>query len=268
MWTNTEQTAYAYTGGKPFNASLPCVVMLHGAQNDHSVWGLQSRWLAHHGFTVLAFDLPAHGRSAGPVLPSIAAMAQWVSEQLTNLNIVRAHIVGHSMGSLMALELSHLAPHQVQSLALLGTSVPMPVGQALLDATAGAPMQAIHQINAWSHRPSVSAYRSSNPGFNPIATGSALMARMAQRHGTGVLVSDFTACNAYTAGLERANKVSVPTLIMNGLNDVMTQAKAARNLASLISNARLTLLPDCGHALMAEQPDAVLSELRQHLSRS
>ena len=72
------QTAYAYTGGKPFDASLPCVVFIHGAQNDHSVWGLQSRWFAHHGFAVLAVDLPGHGRSAGGPLPSIEDLADWI----------------------------------------------------------------------------------------------------------------------------------------------------------------------------------------------
>jgi pimeloyl-ACP methyl ester carboxylesterase len=200
------------------------------------------------------------------VIPSVAAMAQWVTEQLVNLNVGRAHVVGHSMGSLIALELSHVAPQQVQSLALLGTAVPMPVGQALQDATASAPMQAMHQINAWSHRPSVSAYRSVNPGFNPIASGASLMARMAHRHGAGVLVSDFAACNGYDTGLERAKNVTVPTLVMNGVNDMMTPPKAARNLANAITNARLILLPDCGHALMSEQPDAVLTALRQHLS--
>ena len=58
--------AYAYTGGKPFNADQPCVVLIHGALHDHSVWALQSRYLAHHGWSVLALDLPGHGRSAGP----------------------------------------------------------------------------------------------------------------------------------------------------------------------------------------------------------
>jgi pimeloyl-ACP methyl ester carboxylesterase len=63
------QKAYAYTGGKAFDATLPTVVFIHGAQNDHSVWGLQSRWFAHHGFGVLAVDLPGHGRSEGDRCP-------------------------------------------------------------------------------------------------------------------------------------------------------------------------------------------------------
>ncbi len=77
-WTVQGQRAYAYTGGKPFDPALPCVVFVHGAQNDHSVWGLQTRWFAHHGFSVLAVDLPAHGRSAGAPLATVEAMADWV----------------------------------------------------------------------------------------------------------------------------------------------------------------------------------------------
>ena len=67
--------AYAYTGGRAFNPALPTVCFIHGAQHDHSVWILQSRYLAHHGYGVLAWDLPGHGRSAGAPLASIAAIA-------------------------------------------------------------------------------------------------------------------------------------------------------------------------------------------------
>ena len=58
--------AYVYTGGKAFDPALPCVVFIHGALNDHSVWTLLARHFAHHGRSVLAVDLPGHGRGAGP----------------------------------------------------------------------------------------------------------------------------------------------------------------------------------------------------------
>jgi hypothetical protein len=50
--------SYAYTGGKDFNPAQPTVVLVHGVLCDHSVWLLQSRYLAHHGWNVLA-DRPA-----------------------------------------------------------------------------------------------------------------------------------------------------------------------------------------------------------------
>jgi pimeloyl-ACP methyl ester carboxylesterase len=267
MWTNSEQTAYAYTGGKPFarDSTLPCVVMLHGAQNDHSVWAMQSRYLAHHGYRVLAFDLPAHGRSAGPVLASVQAMAAWVIAQCANLGVTQAHVVGHSMGSLMALEISGQAPSLVTSIALLGTAAPMPVGAPLLQSAQDTPLHAIDQINAWSHRASILGYTTASPGMNHLGLGQRLMQRVHQQHGAGVLPSDFAACNAYTAGIARAAALTVPCLIMNGANDSMTSAKAAKALAANVPHAQLTIVPDCGHALMSEQPDAVLAGLVKHL---
>ena len=61
--------AYAYTGGKTFDPALPTLVFIHGAEHDHCVWVLQTRYLAHHGFGVLAVDLPGHGRSGDGARP-------------------------------------------------------------------------------------------------------------------------------------------------------------------------------------------------------
>ena len=53
--------AFATTGGKPFDSSKPVVLFLHGSGLDHTFWGLQTRYFAHHGYSVLALDLPGHG---------------------------------------------------------------------------------------------------------------------------------------------------------------------------------------------------------------
>jgi len=97
---------YAYEGGRRFDPALPCVVFLHGAQHDHSVWILQSRYLAHHGHAVLALDLPGHGRSRGPAATSVEAIADRVAQSIAPLANPRFLLVGHSMGSLVALELA------------------------------------------------------------------------------------------------------------------------------------------------------------------
>jgi hypothetical protein len=77
--------AYAYTGGKPFDAALPAVVFVHGALHDHSCWNLLARWCAHHGRSVLALDLPGHGRSEGPPLTDIEALGGWVLQVMAAL---------------------------------------------------------------------------------------------------------------------------------------------------------------------------------------
>src|ERR1700749_570414 len=94
---------FVATGGKSFDASLPTVVFLHGAGMDHTAWALHDRWFSHHGFNVLAPDLPGHGRSSGKPLPDIAGMADWTVAMLAAAGASSARLIGHSMGSLIAL---------------------------------------------------------------------------------------------------------------------------------------------------------------------
>ncbi|MEK7736682.1 MAG: alpha/beta hydrolase [Pseudomonadota bacterium] len=259
------QPAYAYSGGKllkpPLDPAQPAVIFIHGAELDHSCWALQSRWFAHHGFCMLAVDLPGHGRSAGAPLTSIPAMAAWSVALLDVAGIRQAALVGHSMGSLAALEAAASFPERVSRIALLGNATPMPVSTALLDAARDDTSRAEAMINAWSHSPHGHIGGNSAPGMWMVGASRRLMAR-ADR---GVLLNDLSACNNYTQGLESAAKVRCPALLLCGSRDQMTAPKAAQNLAKLLPDARLQVLEGAGHAMMAEQPDAVLDALRDFL---
>jgi pimeloyl-ACP methyl ester carboxylesterase len=257
---------YAYTGGRAFDASRPCVVFLHGAQHDHSVWILQSRYLAHHGFSVLTLDLPGHGRSAGPPLASVEKLADWVLEVLSACNVSNANLVGHSMGSLIALEAAARATHGITKVALVATAFPMQVSAALLEAAANDEERAIDMINLWSHSSADGGFshKPSNPGpgFNIVWGNKRLM----QRQAKGVLLNDFTACNAYANGHAAARAVHCPVLAVLGERDVMTPPKSGSELAGLIERHRIVKLPGVGHALMSEAPDQLLDALYSFLS--
>src|SRR3954452_18934093 len=123
---------FVATGGKEFDASQPTVVLLHGAGFDHTAWALHSRWFAHHGYSVLAPDLPGHGRSSGAPLATIAEMADWTAALLDAAGATEARLVGHSMGSLIALETAARHPARVSALNLIGTAATMTVGPDLL----------------------------------------------------------------------------------------------------------------------------------------
>src|SRR5204862_1449629 len=110
------------TGGRPFDPSLPAVVMLHGAGFDHSTWALHSRWFAHHGYSVLAPDLPGHGRSSGNALPTISDMADWTAALLEAAGAPKAKLAGHSMRSPIAVETAMVHPDKVAGLSLIGTA--------------------------------------------------------------------------------------------------------------------------------------------------
>src|SRR5437879_10890024 len=127
---------FVATGGREFDVSQPTIVLLHGAGFDHSTWALHSRWFAHHGFGVLAPDLPGHGRSSGAPLPTIADMADWTAALLDAAGAAKAKLVGHSMGSLISLETAARHPAKVSALGLIGPAPAMTVGPDLLKASA------------------------------------------------------------------------------------------------------------------------------------
>jgi pimeloyl-ACP methyl ester carboxylesterase len=256
-----DQLVYIYTATKTIETSKPSVVMVHGAQHDHSVWVLQSRYLAHHGFNVLAVDLPGHGKSLGHALPSIEAIAQWLLDLVNSLELEHIHWVGHSMGSLAVLEAASRAPTKTLSVALIGTAFPMRVSEALLRAAKDDEQRAYEMINFWSHSRLAHHPGSPGPGFSVFNQNKRLMQRQKQ----GVLLNDFSACNAYEGGLIAAKNIEAPTSFILGEHDAMTPPKAASALFNAIVGARREIIAQCGHALMAERPDKVLLALKNHL---
>ncbi len=157
--------AYTYTGGKSFDAALPTAVFIHGAQNDHSVWALQTRYFAHHGFSVLAVDLPGHGRSEGEPMESVEALSDWLRALLDAAGVRKTILIGHSMGSLIALETAARAPEKVNGVALVGTAYPMKVSSALLEAARDHEQRAIDMVNIWSHSGIAQKPSAPGPGF-------------------------------------------------------------------------------------------------------
>ena len=254
-------TSYAYTGGKAFDPELPAVVFLHGGEQDHSVWILQSRYLAHHGYGVLALDLPGHGRSGGAPLARIEDMAEWTLAMLDAAGVKSAALIGHSMGSLAALECAARFPQRVSRIALLGTAFPMRVSPELIEATKNDESAAQDMINIWSH--SAHAHYPGNPGPGFWVMGGNL--RLMQRQRPGVLHADFAACNHYAAGLERARQVRCPALFLLGKRDAMTPPRNAQDLVNAISGAKVVTLAGSGHNLMGEKPDEVLDALIEFL---
>ena len=258
-------SAYAYTGGKPFDPALPCVVFIHGALHDHSVWTLLARWFAHHGHAVLAVDQPGHRRSAGPLLSSIEALGAWTLALMDAAGVASAALVGHSMGSLIALEAAAQASSRVSRLLMLGTAYPMAVSPALLDAARSAPEAGMDLVNALSI--STTAVKPGVPGPGTWTQGAnrQLMALVqASPRSANVFEHDFRLCDAYRRGLEAAALRRCPVELIVGAADQMTPARATAALAAALQ-ARVTTLPG-GHALMQEQPDPLLRALRHALA--
>lgn len=250
--------AFVATGGREFDKSLPAIVLLHGAGFDHTTWALHSRWFAHHGFGVLAPDLPGHGRSAGAPLSTIAGMADWTAALLDAAGVPKARLVGHSMGSLIALETAARHPAKVSALSLIGTAATMTVGPDLLKAAEANDPAAVDMVSIWGLGFQAELGGSLAPGLW-MHYGAQ---RVLEQCRPGVLFNDLAACNAYQGALAAAAQIKVPATLILGERDMMTPAKAGKALAAALPDSRTVVLSGAGHMMMVERPDELLAALQ------
>ena len=248
---------FAATGGKPFDPELPTVVFVHGAGMDHTVWALQTRWFAWHGHSVLALDLPGHGRSEGPMLTSIPAIADWLLRLVDAAGPGRVSLIGHSMGALAALAAAAKAGPEISAIALLGIGEKMPVHPELLAAARADDPAAYDLIVSWGYGRGAHFGAARAPGLWLHGGGRTLLA-----HGpAGALGNDLAACDAYHDAARDAEKVRCPALFVVGARDQMTPPKAAASLARHIADASTVIVQDAGHMMMVEKPDETLDAL-------
>ena len=253
---------YTYSANRVFDANRPTVVFIHGAANDHSVWSLQSRYYAYHGWNALAIDLPGHGKSAGTAIATIDELAAWIAHFLDAVGAQDVTLVGHSMGSLIALETAARHPARIRKIAMIGSAVPIQVSEALLNTSKANDHAAYDMINVFAHSNTAQLGGNRVPGMWMM--GSAM--RLMERSGNGVLHADFRACNHYAAGLEAAMKIQCPVLMILGKRDLMTPMKVALDVISKLPDVKVVALDGAGHSLMAEKPDEVLDSLISFLA--
>ena len=246
-------------------ADAPVVLLVHGAGMNRTVWQLQTRWLAHHGYTPLAVDMPGHGNSEGEPLGSIAEMAAWLGEAITSvceqLDCDEVRLVGHSMGSLVCTEAAAADPHRIARLVLLGTAAGMPVHPALLSAAENNELLAPELMTAWGHGNRAHVATNPTPGLWMLGGSVALL----ERADDGVIHADLAACAAYGAG-DVAARVQCPVTVIVGSEDKMTPPRAAAPLIADFADCDVIHLAGAGHMMMNEDPAAVRTALATALA--
>ena len=264
-FTVNGHTTYCYTGGKALDDSKPTAIFIHGVLNDHSVWILQTRYLANHGWNVLAVDLPGHCRSAGDPPATVEAAADFVLALMDAAGLEKAALIGHSFGSLIAMEAAGRAPQRVSHLVLVGTAFPMKVSPALIDASLNAPMKALEMVNIFSRSTLAPPPSAMGPGTWVYGASMALGRRvLTSNTKTNLFHTGFKACDSYAGGLEAIAKVTCPVLFVLGEVDQMTTPKAAQGLIAKAQQAQVVYLPG-GHHQMNETPEPMLQALTQFL---
>ncbi len=258
MELNTPQgILFGYAGARVHQPGQKAVVFIHGTGMDHTVWVLPSRYFARHGYNVLAPDLPGHGRSGGAPAATIDAMADAVVAGMSAAGIEQAALVGHSMGSLVALSAAGRYPDRTRVLALIGSTAPMAVHPKLLEHAEKNDHAAIDMLTYWSYSKDAQLGGSETPGL--WMAGNTL--RLLERAADNVIHIDLAACQAYDAGLAHAQAVQCPTLFVLGERDIMTPVRSAQGVIDAVTNARVSVLEGCGHSIMLERPEALLDAL-------
>lgn len=246
------RTISGATGGKALGDDGPLVILVPGAAMDRSVWALQTRWLAHHGCPAVAIDLPGHGASSEAERETIEAYADWTAELVSDIGRP-VHLVGHSMGSFVALECATRV--ELASLTLVGTAAAMPVHPALLEAAEANDPLASQLMSGWAFATGVRTGAHPSPGGSMVGGTQAMIAQAKP----GVLHRDLAMCAAYESAPATAAQVETPTTLLLGQLDKMTPVRAAQPVIDALQTAHTEIVPGVGHMVMIEAPEVTRS---------
>jgi len=245
------------------------LLLVMGVAGHHKMWSEEFLESLAADFDVVAFDHRGIGSSCVAAEPfTVAELAADALAVMDHVGWESAHVVGISMGGVIAQELALTAPARVRSL-VLGCTWPGPVevgpwGDAVLDlataASSGDPATAARLM----FEANVS------PGF---ATEPGRFEEFAEIAGSvkvpgPVVMMQMRAASDHDA-IDRLSELDVPTLVLHGTGDRVIRPEAGEELADLIPDAELELWPGVGHLFFWEQPERAAASVRDHaLGRS
>jgi pimeloyl-ACP methyl ester carboxylesterase len=196
--------------------------------------------------------------------------AQFIEDLLDAAGVRQASLIGHSWGSLIALETAARLKDRITHLALVGTAFPMKVSPALIDASLNEPMKALKMVNVFSRATLAAPPSALGPGTWVYGASMALGRRMlASNIHVNIFHRGFVACDSYANGLEAVSAVSCPILFVLGERDQMTSSHAARSLvdqAKASSKTFHVVKVPMGHHQMSESPEETLNALKTFLN--
>lgn len=242
------------------------LVMIHGAQGDQTMFAGLAPTLAT-SFRVLTFDQRGSGLSEKPDMDySIAMLADDTAALMDHLGLSPAHVIGVSMGGMIAQELALRHPRKVRALVLGCTTAGGPKeiraeGNALAAAYSTAPMSAEERGAALARAAFSKGYLERHPEIIP-----AMIEARRQRPIDPIALGHRMKALHEHDTYDRLPKINCPTLIITGKDDALIAWENSRILAERIPGSTLVLLEPAGHCFWLEQPDqsraAILRFLR------
>jgi pimeloyl-ACP methyl ester carboxylesterase len=238
------------------------VLMIHGLGGTSNVWTPVLPALAHH--RTVRPDLPGSGRSSrveGSL--SVARFVEAMGSVCRAADVTRAHVVGHSLGTIVALHLAVAEPRLVRSLALFGPLLSPPD-----PARAGLRARA-EQVRRDGGMQAVA---------DTLVAASTSAETRARRPATVALVRELLmrqdpdgyarTCEALAAA-EPADvaKIGCSTLLVTGDEDGVAPAQSVRHLGERVAGSRVEVLSRCGHWTTLEKPEECSELLRRFYAR-
>lgn len=242
-------TAYDLQG------SGPPVALIHGLGLRRAMWRWQLPALLP-GFRVLTYDLLGHGESPAPTTtPDLTLLSEQLLGVMDHCGIGRAHVVGFSLGGMIARRVAIDHPDRVSALVVLSSA------HARTEAEREAVRERVRQVA--SSGPSSTADDALERWFTPAYRDAS--PRVMDLVREWILANDpavypdlyrvLAEGDAEIAdGLER---ITCPTLVMTGEEDRGNSPEMAAAMAARIAGARTAILPGLRHMALAESPDEV-----------
>ena len=262
-----QQPAFVKLNGESIDSTKPSVVLIHGAANSHHTWdGVVEKMSCMSCTThnILAIDLPGHGATFAEAKTCIEGYADWVINLLDNGAINHATLVGHSMGSLIALDCAKRYQARVSSLILIGAATPMPVADKVL-ALADEDVEAAYELVT---RASFYLPKNADGSWpEPNEMMKNYRQALSQNH-PRTLAKDMRRCHDYAIDHTVLSAINTPTLVVIGEKDRMTTMDAGLAVSQQLVNATHVLLPNVGHLMMLEAFEDVAQLIVAHLGES
>lgn len=242
------KTVYYHEGGE-FQADRQTLLFIHGAGGTGSKWEHQLTGLK--GFNRIALDLPGHGLSGGEAAEEISVYREFVWDFVQAVGLSNFILAGHSMGGAISLDFALTHPDVLAGLIIVDSGARLRVNPQTLEVLS----QGNHPLENVKY----------NYAFNASPEILERAAEEMKAVPTGVYLADFKACDSFNL-LGQVQNISLPALVICGLDDQMTPVKFSEYLKKEIANSALVLIPQAGHMAMQEQHELVNQALQDFLS--
>jgi pimeloyl-ACP methyl ester carboxylesterase len=250
---NGREISY-WTGRKGILEGRETVLFIHGAGGGQYTWSFQKGFFEKE-FNPIIIELPGHGESEGEGEEKIIGYAEHVEAFLKALGLQKAFLIGHSMGGAIVQTLALSHPEMMKGIVLVGTGARLKVLPMILNGIKDDFEETVRRISQFTYSRGVS------PMF--IERGIADMLRCRP----DVLYGDFLACDRFDL-MNEIEKIVLPALILCGEDDQLTPVKYSQFLHSRIKDSKIEMLPDAGHMVMMESPQAFNEKVREFIATS